>query len=94
MQNEAIDVVGIQVLERTSQRLRHLDCRPCGRIVRKTMVLPTLIGEFCLQEKVFSPHHLGTNSRSHPFSNSGFIVVSPLIGGVDASKSCSECKFS
>src|SRR5262249_53389808 len=48
VQDEAVDMIGAKVFQRTRHRLRDLLCMGSRRIVWKAMVLSTLIGEFRL----------------------------------------------
>ena len=60
MQHEAVDVVGGEMLQGTGQRLSHLHRKRRLGIVGQAMVLSALVGEFRLQEKIFTSHDAGS----------------------------------
>src|SRR6478609_6398408 len=50
VQYKAVHMVDAKMLKRTGHRLRHLDGKSCGGIVRQAMVLAGLIGELGLKK--------------------------------------------
>ena len=93
MQHEAVDAVRAEMLQRTGQRLCDLNCRLAPRIVGQTMVLPALVGEFRLQEKIGARNYSRAISGGESFADSGFEVMPPLVGSVDGAKPRAEGEF-
>lgn len=50
------------------------------------MVLPTLVGEFCLQKKIAARYQTRAISRRQAFSDSSLEIMPSLIGRINASK--------
>ena len=50
------------------------------------MILPALVGELSLKEKILTFHDAFAIHSTQSFSNASFEVVLPLVGGVDGSK--------
>ena len=52
MQHETVDVVCAEMLQRTGERLSHLNLQRRGRIVRQAMILATLVGVLGLEKQI------------------------------------------
>ena len=63
MQHVAVDMVSSKMFERTGQRLGDLNRQTGGWIIGQTMVLATLIGEFCLQKQIAAGYETRAISR-------------------------------
>ena len=57
------------------------------------MVLPALVGEFRLQEKLLARHYSGAIGCGEPLADSGFEVMPPLVGRVDGPKPHAQGEF-
>ena len=93
MQQVAVDVVSPEMFEGTGHRLRHLNRKVGGGIIRQSMILASLIGELCLQKKISSRYHTRTVRRGQPLPDAGFEVVPALVRRVDATKAHADCEF-
>ena len=83
VENVAVDVIALQVFQRTGQRLRNL-CRKIGRgIVRQPMILTGLVRELRLQENICARDSAPPVRGCECLTDSDLCVMSPLIGGVD-----------
>lgn len=58
------------------------------------MVLPFLIREFGLEEKIFARYKASAIGGSQSFTDSGFKVVAALVGGVDGAEAGADGEFS
>jgi hypothetical protein len=94
VENKAVHVVRAEMLKRTGHRLRNLDGKSCGRIVRQAMVLTILIGELGLEKNVGAGNYASAIDGGQSLSDSGFKVVAALVGRVDAAKSRADGEFS
>ena len=74
------------MFERTGHRLCDLNRQRSRGIVGQAVVLTGLIGKFCLQKKIGAGHHAFTIGGGQAFTDSGFEVVTALVGGVDGAE--------
>ena len=87
MENEAVDVVRAQMVERTCQRLPDLFGEWRARIIRQTMVLSTRVGEFGLNKEILTRDEPFVDRARDSGPGRGLVIVLPLIGGIDAAES-------
>ena len=93
VQHVAIDVVGAEMLERTSHRLRDLNGKIGRGIVGKTMILARTISELSLQKKIVAGGYACTIGGGQSLADSSFKIMPPLIRRVDAAKTRAESEF-
>src|SRR5277367_38137 len=93
MEYKAVHVVGAQMFERTSQRLRNLSRQRGGGIIRQAIVLAALVGEFGLQEKIGACNDSRAIGSSQSFADSSLGVVTALVCGINPSKPCTQGEF-
>ena len=86
MQQITVDVIGVEVIERTGERLLHLSGKLGAGIVGKAVVLSALVGKFSLQEKVIPGSESRTIGSGEAFAHGGFEVVFSLVGSIDSAK--------
>ena len=90
VQHVAVDVVGVEVLERAPHGLRHLSGKVGGGVVGQPVVLATLVRELRLQEEVRARDDPRAIGGGEPLAHAGLEVVPPLVGGVDATEAHPE----
>ncbi len=83
MENEAVEGVDPEVLERARERLGDLLGDRRGRVVRKAIVLPFAMGELGLEEQILASDEALTQLVLNGLTDRLLEVVLPLIGGVD-----------
>ena len=81
------------MLERTGQRLRHLNRKPGLRVVWQAVILPAPIGVLRLQKQIGARHHSRAVDRRQSLANSGFVVMPPLVRCIDAAESRANRQF-
>src|SRR5580704_9018199 len=86
VQHEAVDVIRSQMFERTGHGLGDLGGEIGLGVVRQTMILTVAVGEFRLKEKIRPSDNAGVVRSGESFADSGFEVMPPLVGGVDAAE--------
>jgi hypothetical protein len=57
------------------------------------MILTRLISKLRLKENIFSVYYSFTIDGGESLTDSGFIIMSPLIRGVDTPKTHPECEL-
>jgi hypothetical protein len=82
VEDERVDVVRAEVLERARERLLHLGGNRGLRVVWKTLILPREVGELGLQEQLV-PRDAGAGDRG---ADPGLEVMLPLVRGIDGSE--------
>ncbi len=90
VQHVAVDVVGLQVLERARHRLGHLRGHVGLGVVGKPVVLTIPVRELRLQKEIRARHQARAIGRGEALTDSRLEVVPPLIGGVDRPKAHPE----
>src|SRR5437868_5108687 len=82
VQDEAVEVLELEVLERAGERLRDLLCDRRGGVIRQPVILAIQVGELALYEQLVAPDPGGQRSRD-PAASARLVVVFALIRGVD-----------
>jgi hypothetical protein len=70
--------------------LLDLRCNRRRRIIRKSVVLASSEGEFGLQKQFVSANYSRSYRGRDGFADGRFVVMSPLIGGVDPAETLLE----
>src|SRR4051812_6247889 len=76
----------MQMLERAGERLRDLDSRRRGRIVRKAMVLAVAISELGLEKKLVAADGAVGDRVRQRVAQGSFEIVLALIGRIERAK--------
>ena len=71
MQNKAVHIVTVQMIQRAGDRLRDLGGEPGCGIVREAMILTTCVGEFGLEKEIGAGHESGIVGGGESFTDSG-----------------------
>lgn len=94
MQDEAVNVVRAQMLQRTGHGLRNLLSEFCRRTIRQAMILAASVSKLRLQKKIIPRNDSSTIRSSQPLSDAGLKIMAALIGSVDPAETRTESKFS
>ena len=86
MEDVAIDVISVEMVERAGHGLCDLLREARVGIVGQAMVLPGPISEFGLQKKIGAGDYAFAIGCGESFTDSRFEVMAALVGGVDGSK--------
>ena len=94
VQQVAVDVIRSQMFQRASHGLFDLHRQASRWIVGQAMVLAGPIGEFRLQKNLGAGDQAFAISSRQRFADSGFVVMPPLIRGVDGAKTGAQRQVS
>src|SRR6186713_383882 len=81
------------MLQRTGKRLLDLRRNWSHRVIGEAMILAVLKGVLGLQEEILPLDQAALDSSRDSLTDRCFVVVLPLIGGIDAAKALFEGKF-
>jgi hypothetical protein len=93
MQDVRINEVDAQMFQRAGERLFDLLADRRLWIVRQAVVLSRKKGKLGLQEDIVAANEAAANRRGNRFTDRGFIIMSPLVRRIDASKALLQGQF-
>src|SRR5688572_28708521 len=93
MQQVRVDELDSQMLERAGERLLDLNGNGGPRVIGQTMILAALECELGLQKELIPRNQPAPHRRTDALADRSFIVMTPLIGRINAAKSLFQCQL-